>query len=247
MAAGMRQASAPVVVYVEEHSYPAPGWAEALLLAHRQPWAAVAPVMANANPDSIIGWAHFFTDFGPHIEPATAGASDQLPSHQTSYKRSVLADYGPRLEEMLETEYFLHQDLVARGYRLYREPAAVTHHLNVSLPLSHIQLEFYGGRGFGAERARYGRWSILRRLLYSIGGPLIPVVRLPRLIREIRRCGRQRELLPRILPALIVGLTASALGEATGYMFGEGAVRERRVSIELNRQRHLRSKEKAVA
>src|SRR5215813_6201926 len=36
IAAGVQEASAPVVTYAEEHSYPAPGWAEALIKAHRQ-------------------------------------------------------------------------------------------------------------------------------------------------------------------------------------------------------------------
>src|SRR5882724_9114742 len=44
-AAGIRQASAPVIVLAEDHSFPEPGWAEALIEGHRQPWAAVGPVL----------------------------------------------------------------------------------------------------------------------------------------------------------------------------------------------------------
>src|SRR5215831_3174664 len=56
-AAGIRQASAPVVVLAEDHSFPAAGWAEALIERHRQPWAVVGPVVRNANPDSLMSWA----------------------------------------------------------------------------------------------------------------------------------------------------------------------------------------------
>ena len=58
-AAGLRQATAPVVAFVEEHSYPDPEWAEALIKAHQQPWAAVGPVMRNANPERLTSWADF--------------------------------------------------------------------------------------------------------------------------------------------------------------------------------------------
>ncbi len=67
-AAGIHQASAPVVAFAEDHSYPDPGWADALIEAHRQPWAAVGPAMANANPATLISWANLFLNFGPWVE-----------------------------------------------------------------------------------------------------------------------------------------------------------------------------------
>jgi Glycosyl transferase family 2 len=51
-ATGVRHASAPVVALTEDHAYPAPGWAEALINAHKEGWAAVGPVMANANREA---------------------------------------------------------------------------------------------------------------------------------------------------------------------------------------------------
>jgi Glycosyl transferase family 2 len=52
-AAGVYRATAPVIAFVEDHSFPAKGWAEALIRAHQKPWAAVGPMMANANPHSL--------------------------------------------------------------------------------------------------------------------------------------------------------------------------------------------------
>ena len=171
VAAGIRQARASVVVYVEEHSYPAPDWAEALIRAHRQPWAAVGPVMLNANPGSMISWAALFFDFSAFVAPAHAGVVGALPSHQTSYKRALLLDYGLMLEHMLEAEVFLQQDLQAKGYQLYLEPAARTAHLNVSRFGSFLRQEYYGYRQFAANRARHECWSPLRRWLVHRSRP----------------------------------------------------------------------------
>src|SRR5262245_31731831 len=44
-AAGIRCATAPLVVLTEDHSLPDPGWARALIDAHRDNWAAVGPAM----------------------------------------------------------------------------------------------------------------------------------------------------------------------------------------------------------
>src|SRR5437868_5149876 len=42
-AAAIRAASGPVVALAEDHAFPEPDWAEVLIRAHRQPWAAVGP------------------------------------------------------------------------------------------------------------------------------------------------------------------------------------------------------------
>lgn len=239
--AGVRQASSPLVVFVESHSYPDPSWAAALIEAHRHPWAVVGPAMGNANPGSMISWANLFLDYGPWVEPVTARVVDHLPGHNSSYKRAILLGYGPELETMLDAETVLHWDLRARGYRLYLEAKARTAHLNVSRLSSWIPERFYGGRRFAAARAR--RWSPLRRLLYTGGAPLIPVVRLPRILRDIRRSGRQVELLPMVLPSLIMGLLVSAAGEMVGYAFGEGKSMAWLSRLELHKVLHLTERE----
>jgi hypothetical protein len=239
IAAGVRLASAPVTAYAEEHSYPTPEWAATLITRHRENWAAVGWTLLNANPKSSISWAHLFTDFAPWVWPAAAGETQALAWHHTSYKRDLLVAYEEALEAMLDTEGMLHADLVATGHQLFLEPEARSFHLNVSAPGAHLLSEFLGGRGYAAARARCGEWGLLKRLLYIFGGPLIPVVRLWRSIGEIRRKDLGSQVLPRILPALSVGLMASAAGEVSGYAFGGGKSARIRLSIEQERHRHL--------
>jgi glycosyltransferase involved in cell wall biosynthesis len=236
-AIGIREASAPLVALTESHSYPAPGWAEALITAHQQPWAAVGPVIGNANPGSLVSWTNLLLDYGRWLEPAPAGEIDDLPGHNSSYKRALLLDYGSKLEALLEAETFLHSDLRARGYRLYLEPAAKTYHLNVTRPSSWIAERFHAGRRFGAARAR--GWSPFRRFLYVAGGPLIPLVRLPRVLRDIGRIGQSRALLPWILPALAGGVVMNSAGEMVGAAAGPGDAMLKLSRIELNKIPHV--------
>ncbi|HEY7221533.1 MAG TPA: glycosyltransferase [Candidatus Binatia bacterium] len=246
IAAGVREASSPVVAYAEEHSYPAPGWAEALIKAHRQSWAVVGVAIANANPGNMISWASLFTDFGPWVEPAVAGETYHLAWHHSAYKRALLLEYGPELDALLETEGILHKDLQARGYRLYLESAAKTNHVNISLLASYVAAEFHGARLFAANRARGTKWPVLWRLLYISAMPLIPFLRLKRVLQHIFRSGRERELLPRILPALIIGLLADAVGQLMGYASGAGNAARYRVNFELNRYRHVTEQDRAI-
>jgi hypothetical protein len=244
-AAGVRSASAPVVAFAEDHAFPAPGWAEALIEAHREDWAAVAPVMANANPRSLTSWVNLAVEYSQWLEPAKGGEAEHLPGHNGSYKRAVLLEYGERLEEMLDAESILQWDLRARGHRLYLEPRARTFHQNFSVALPSLVLRFHGGRLFASARAR--SWTFPRRLLFACGSPLIPFVRFRRIVGELRRPGRPRHLLPRITPALFAFLLFDGLGEMVGYACGAGRAMRKLSDMEFHRKRYLRKTDRQAA
>ena len=156
--------------------------------------------------------------YGRWLDPAPEGVIDSLPGHNSSYKRAILLAYGPALEKMLEAESVLHWDLGAKGYHLYLIPAAKTFHLNFERLFSWLSVQFYAGRLFASRRVQH--WSFPRRFFYFTLSPVIPWVRLFRILRELRQPGRPRNLLPNILPALAIGLILNGAGEMMGYVFG---------------------------
>ncbi|HEX8648027.1 MAG TPA: glycosyltransferase [Thermoleophilaceae bacterium] len=244
-AAGVRAASAPVVVFGEDHSYPQPGWAEALIEAHRGPWAAVGPVVANANPRSAVSWADFLPGYGPWLDPTPGGPVTYLPGHNSSYKRDLLLELGDDLDPMLNAESVLHWELGARGHELYLEPRAKTRHFNFSRLPIYLHATFLHARTFAAERARGGRWGTLRRVAYAGAWPLIPLVRIRRVFRDVGRA-REHGVMPRVLPPVLLGLVVSALGEAAGYLLGPGEAPERVSAYEFHRDRHVTRRDRAA-
>ena len=246
-ARSVKHATATVVAIIEDHAYPNPHWAEAIVAAHRNPWAAVGPAVENANPATMLSWINLLTAYGKWGGATGSMVVDDLPNHNVSYKRSVLMEFGSELENMVGREGSLHQRLREKGHRLFMEPAAEIHHLNPSRLSSTIALRFQAGRMFGATRARNERWSSLRRLLYIGALPLIPAMHLPRILGEVRVRGRQRELLPRILPALLFGLALEAIGEVVGYAFGTGSASRFLERFELDRLEHLTASDKRQA
>jgi hypothetical protein len=236
-AMGAQESSAAIVAFAEDHAYPAPGWAEALINRHREDWVAVGPVMTNANPRSIISWANLLIEYAQWLDPTEGGERDHLPGHNGSYKRDILLQYGDQLEAMLDAESVLHWDLRARGHKLYLEPEARTFHQNFSAQSPSLTLRFNGGRLFASSRARY--WPMWRRALFTCASPLIPMVRCLRIIRELFRPGRPRHLLPRLLPALVIGLVFDGAGEMTGYALGPGEAMAKLSDMEFHRERYL--------
>ncbi len=238
-AAGVRRARSPVVAFVEEHSYPQPGWAEALIEAHRQPWAAVGPVVGNANGDSLVGWADYLVGYAPWMDPSPGGVRDFLPGHNCSYKLALLLEYGPELEGMLESETTLHSSLRQKGHQLYLEPGARISHLNYENLSAWIRAQHLSGRAFAAARSEH--WTSSRRLLYAVGGPLIPFVRLRRILGQVRGARQPLHLFPAVFPALILGLAISAAGEMIGYCCGAGDAVQRRWELEFHRAQYLKA------
>ena len=236
-AAGVRMATAPIVVIGETHSYPRPGWAEALIQAHTEPWAVVVPAFGNANPETPLSWAAFLRDYGRWVDGLPAREIDFVPPYNTATKRNVLLEFGGRLDRMVSQGDELGAALQAQGHRIYFQPAAKIDHANVCRPMAWLVQRFLTGRVLAAGRAQ--RWSPPRRMLYACGAPLIPVVVLLRLLTSVRITKQNRRLPLGTLPAMVIGAIASAAGEMVTYAAGAGrAVKLHSDEYELHKLRY---------
>ncbi|MDF2775810.1 MAG: hypothetical protein K0S86_5311 [Geminicoccaceae bacterium] len=235
-AAAIRAARAPIVAFGEEHCFPAPGWAEALLVAHQGEHAAVGPAMRNANPETIVSWADILIGYGPWLAPVERAERAFLPGHNTSYKRAVLLEYGETLDTLMEAETVLMWDLRRKGHRLLLEPAAQTAHTNFGFWSSWVRVAFLSGRAFAHTRS--GQWSLAWRLAFAAASPLIPLVRLARTLGHVRRIRRGPWFVARVVPTLCVGLMFDALGQMIGYAAGAGTAHELLATFEWHRLKH---------
>jgi hypothetical protein len=146
---------------------------------------------------------------------------------------------------MLIVEGLLLDDLRAKGHTLHLEPMAKTNHVNISLLWSWVRHAFWGGRLFGAMRAKKKSWSVYRRLLYVARSPFIPIVRFSRTAQRVRELGKGA-FLPRITPPVLIGLIPHAVGEATGYALGVGEAAERYSYLETTRILHVTPADREV-
>lgn len=233
--------TAPAVAFIEDHAYPEPEWAEAVIAAHDGPWAAVGAALVNANPATLASWANLLTAYGDWTEPVPDGEVEALPGHNTSYRtdllRALAADPGdpavPSLGDLLERGGGLHEELRRHGGRFYLASGARVAHVNPSRWRSTLPLRLDAGRLYAAGRVRSEGWGLGRRVLYALTFPLIPALRLARLFTGDRRPSLGR------LPAYAVGYGLDAAGQAVGYLIGAGKSLERLEAFEIDRFRHL--------
>ena len=235
----VQRAGAPVVAFGENHAFPEPGWAEALIEAHKGPWAGVGSVITNANPGSINSWAQLYMTYGRWTEPLVAGEVEDIPGHNSSYKRSVLLEYGGQLKHKLIRTNIMHLDLRSRGYRLYMEPKAKVNHINISKNMSILVDLFYNGRLYTAALAFDKRWSLPKRIFNACIEPLIMLKYFRGTLQHISRSGNWDKLIPDTLPIIASGLTAHFLGKLIGYAAGFGNVQRRINSYEYDRFKYI--------
>lgn len=239
--AGIRAARSPIIALTEDHCFPSPNWAEAILERHHEDWTGVGPVMVNANPDSLVSWANFLIEYGEWTDSRRGGEARHLPGHNGSYKRDALLAYGGALPDILQAESIMQWEMGAKGHRFFLEPKARSYHLNFSRLCPSIRLRFHMGRLFAANRAR--KWPLAQRMLYVFASPLIPVVRAFRTIRAARRSVPPR--LAAIVPLITLLLAVDALGEMVGYATGAGgSMRELSDWGEFHRDRFLKEGER---
>lgn len=215
-AEGALAATAPVVAFGEDHSYPVADWAEALLDRHAEGWAVVGPVMRNATPRSAVSWTDWLLGYGLFGDGHPGGEVDFAPGHNSSYKREVLERHAGDLRTFMAAEWVFHRRLREEGERVCIEPRAVTRHVSFGFPVAAARTTFLGGWAGAAVRAH--RWPLLRRLVYAAGTPLLPALRAYRFARRLAPEQRRRIPFARILPVLAAGLVLDAAGQAVGFL-----------------------------
>lgn len=240
-AAGVRSASAALVVFTEDHCFPEPGWAEALVKFHADGnWAGVEPTFINGNPDSVASKVQFLVEYA-HSAPGEAkGEAPFIAGHNSCYRRDALLHYDRDggLADWLEVEFLMHQDMGRRGLRLGRSAEARTHHYNCSRVGATLSFSWVFPRVFAAHRAR--RLGPVQRLKLALTWPLIAPLRFQRIWPLAWRLYGTAAAL-RLSPLLLANLMVSAASEGAGYVLGAGRHPELAFGLEFHRDRFFRS------
>jgi hypothetical protein len=244
-APGIEAASAPVVALLENHVYPNPEWAEAIVRAHEGPWDVVGCVISNANPHTATSIVEHLMSYIFHDEGAPVGEVPRVSRNNTTYKRAALTAFGSRLPDLLARDGGLMEELQKGGARFYREGEAKLAHLNPSRTGAMLNLRLHSARASSSTRARTSRWGPGRRLIYAVASPLFPVLRLRKLWPRLKAPPLRKELL-RIAPLLALALLVDAFGQAAGFALGEGGSALAAGRYDLDREPYLTADDRAV-
>lgn len=222
-----RAATAPWVIFAQAHALPRPGFLEATLdTARAGGWTIVGPAFAEGRPDRLWSRVYNHVCNSRWMGDPPAGASPNVPGHNSVMLRASVMALDDRLDDLLEAGWGLVLALLDAGGRAAIEPRAVIDIAGPPTIAGVIRRIFRIGRFSAALRST--AWPRWRAWAYAAGSPLIPVVRAARIARD----GRDHTRLDaRLWPLVFGALCASAAGEAVGFVAGRGS----RTRLELYR------------
>ncbi|TAK11673.1 MAG: Gfo/Idh/MocA family oxidoreductase [Anaerolineae bacterium] len=239
-------AAAPIVCMYEDHVFPSPDWAAALVSECQSGCVAACTRVANANPGSIWSEVGFAVPYGFWTDPLHFDPADDVMVSNGAYRRDTLMALGGRLSALMRRAGGLNQVLRDNGGRFAIARTGVIAHANPSRPLAAIRLMFDVGRTYASRKRNATRMGFPERLFYVALGPIVPIQRFVERLPIMFSAGRNRKLRARILFGLAVGFMCEGLGRMAGYLFGEGRAAQRMESIDFDRRRHVRKADLAL-
>jgi glycosyltransferase involved in cell wall biosynthesis len=219
-ASGFRHANGDIVALTEDHCTPEEDWCANILRLHQGPYAAVGGSVDKSGDDTVLNWAIYLNDFGRYMNPVPEGPAAYLTDCNVSYKRSHLEGLkGLWAEEFHETT--VNWALLERGNTLWLSPTVVVRQQR-SLQLGPALRERYEfGRLFASTRV--ASVGAARRLLYAAASPILPVILLGRVAKNV--FGKRRAIgrFVQAVPMLVLLALMWTWGEFLGYLTGRAA------------------------
>ena len=228
---GVEAAHGEFVALIEDTSCPGPGWYEALSEGFDKPEVAAVcgPVEVSRTLPSrfqALGYTeygrfhpcHMVRGKGPARTEDALRPARRLPGNNLAYRRA------PLLEALLGSngglfEADVNERLRSQGFQLLMHPTMLVTYCGADHHGARLSTRFQHGRLYAARRSAGRSWLV--RLTLLAKSVTLPVILPARALSTVFRA-LPLSSIPRV--ALWIGLLegAWALGEAVGYLAGEG-------------------------
>lgn len=214
---GISEAKGEIIAFIDADCQAEKNWIEEIFKAHESSYPAIGGAIANANPESYVGWAAYFCEFSQWMPGTTPEWMDDIAEANMSYKRMVFDKYGSYIEGTYCSDTDLHWRLGKDGHRLRFIPSILVSHSNIDRLERFLKHEFFHGRCYAQVRVHGKGFSRLKRLIYVVLSPLIPLKLFLKVV-FINSANRIYFIqLIKSLPLLALGLICWSLGEVVGY------------------------------
>ena len=214
---GIELTTGQSVVFTTANFIPADDWVAQVLALLQSDYAAIGGVFEKLAPDILSQWAVYFLRYSAYQPSSPSGSASQLAADNAVYRRWVFEKYADLLADGF-WEHEVNRRLKQDGHSLLLTSTLKVSMGYFSMPSEFFRQRFLHGRSFGAERV--ARATAPRRIFYILASPLIPLILLARVTRNVLKYSGHTAKFFLSLPWLLFYVTGWALGELTGYLFG---------------------------
>jgi glycosyltransferase involved in cell wall biosynthesis len=217
---GLSQATGDIIAFTEDHCIAPEDWCEKIIKAHQQSgYQAIGGAIENGSVARIRDWAAYLCEYSGLMPPLPSGEVDSIAGNNASYARTILESVNESVKRDC-WEFFLQEELKARGVKFLSAPEIVLAHKKEFDVLYFVAQRFHYSRSFAAMRA--ARVSGFRRVYYVITTPALPFLLLWRIASQVTSKRRHYKEFILSLPLLLLYGVSYAFGEFIGYLIGPG-------------------------
>jgi hypothetical protein len=200
------------------------GWLKAALMLCGRPEIIFGGAVEPGRLKSPSAWAAYFCDYGGFLPPLPPTLPAAVAGNNLLLRRSALSQARAYAAPKFWKTLFVHS-LATQGVQSHNAPQLVIRYEKNLPGRVWLRRRFDNGRCFAAMRLAHA--SVGHRLARVLGTPLVPLIMLVRLLRDVWPRGRYRVELIGAVPWTVSGLAAWAAGECAGVMLGAGTTCER--------------------
>ncbi len=212
---GIETANSPKVALSTAHCIPANDWVDKLLATDMKNYPGVGGVIENDIASSGRDWAIFFLRYIAYAPPQQARELNEIAADNAVYRCDDILEHRDLLEKGFWEPSF-HARFRKKNMTLFLSPDLIVTHRNHYSTGHFFKQRFEHGQEFSMARVK--EMSSIKRLLYIVLSPVLPVLFLKKIILLVINHGRYKSKLPKAMPWLLLFLMAWGLGEAKGYL-----------------------------
>ena len=209
---GAEHARGTILAFIDADCTASPRWLRAILESHTRGYPAVGGSIANGTPESVVGSAEYFLEFGEFSPSRPSGPVRFAPTCNFSVDRGIFEHSGGFPDLQASEDVLFGLRLKEMGVAVRFEPEALVFHRCRTALRPFLRNQRSLGRGAAAARRRAtlpGAFVVRFPVLV----PLLPVLRLYRIIRRLLQ-REPKNLIPFLLvvPVAVMGLSAWSWG-----------------------------------
>lgn len=219
-AIGFAEATGEFISFTEDHCIAPDDWFQKIIEAHHQSgYQAIGGAIENGSVARIRDWAAYLCEYSGLMLPIPAGEVEGIAGNNSSYARALLESVDESFTRDY-WEFFLHEELRARGIKFLSVPEIVMAHTKEFDVGYFLAQRFHYSRSFAAMRR--ARVPAIRRMYYLLTTPALPFLLLWRIASQVVSKKRHYKELILSLPLLSLYGVSYACGEFVGYLCGPG-------------------------
>ena len=211
---GINASTGTHICIMEDHCFPSPTWAEALIRRLEEGWTGVGSVYQPANPQTCLAQAIHLLTYGEWLSPVPPGEIAYLSGSSSAYRREALQQLDESYGHQKPAVHLAQKDLRAAGGTFTVEPNAMVHHFDASVWHGAFGTLLALGRTLG--HCRSTSWPTLKKLAFGLAMPLVAGAHALRALKAYRRAGRANHLSPLSLPLVLLLSNVWGFGEVWG-------------------------------